>query len=197
MPSTQFFEQLGLFVRPAFLDAEQCARMRADCERAAWTKGTVAREHAIECLDESVRKVHCADIAEDLWRETRHRLSTLTPELERHFGETLTGCHGPDFLVYEPGAFYTPHLDSGTHYRQRRVSLVIFLNHGGDDECSDGYTGGELTFHGLLGGEVWAKCPFPLRGEPGLLVAFRSNTIHEVRPIRSGRRFTIVGWYTG
>lgn len=196
MPSTRFFERLGLFMRPAFLDPNACARMRADFELAAWKKGTVARAEQLECLDENVRKVRCVDVTEKMWRGIRSDLLALKPELEQHFGATLTGCHGPDFLVYERGAFYTPHLDSGTHYGQRRVSLVLFLNGSSDEQTPDGYTGGELTFHGLLSGAEWEKCPFPLKGEPGLLVAFRSDTVHEVRPVMSGRRYTIVGWFT-
>jgi SM-20-related protein len=196
MPSINFFQQLGLFVQPGFLDAAACRRLRAAVDRSSWRKGTVARDEALECLDEEVRKVHCVDVNEEMWREMRRALLALTPRLEDHFGATLSGCHGPDFLVYERGAFYTPHLDSGTHYDERRVSLVIFLNGVGDEESAGGYTGGELTFHGLLRGANWDKCPFPLTGEPGLLAAFRSDTIHEVRPVTSGRRYTIVGWFT-
>jgi predicted 2-oxoglutarate/Fe(II)-dependent dioxygenase YbiX len=73
---------------------------------------------------------------------------------------------------------------------------VIFLNGTADDDAPAGYTGGELTFHGLLNGAEWEKCPFPLTAEPGLLVAFRSDTVHEVRPVTSGRRYTIVSWFT-
>jgi SM-20-related protein len=196
MPSIRFFQQLGLFVQPAFLDGGTCTRMRSAIDRSSWRKGTVARDKALEHLDEEVRKVHCVDIAEDVWRGIRGELLALKPRLEDHFGAALNGCHGPDFLVYEEGAFYTPHLDGGTHYDERRVSLVIFLNGAGAEEAASGYTGGELTFHGLLNGPEWEKCPVPLTGEPGLLVAFRSDTVHEVRPVTAGRRYTIVSWFT-
>jgi SM-20-related protein len=32
-------------------------------------------------------------------------------------------------------------------------------------------------------------------GEPGLLVAFRSDTVHEVLPVTHGERFTVVSWF--
>src|SRR5262245_19144713 len=133
MPSIRFFQQLGLFVQPEFLDPAGCARMRAMIDRSPWRRGTVARDGGFECLDEEVRKVHCVNVSEEAWRGIRGELLALKPRLEDHFGATLTGCHGPDFLVYEQGAFYTPHLDSVTHYDERRVSLVIFPNGAGEE----------------------------------------------------------------
>jgi predicted 2-oxoglutarate/Fe(II)-dependent dioxygenase YbiX len=35
----------------------------------------------------------------------------------------------------------------------------------------------------------------PVIGEPGTLVAFRSETTHEVTPVTHGQRYTIVSWY--
>jgi predicted 2-oxoglutarate/Fe(II)-dependent dioxygenase YbiX len=32
---------------------------------------------------------------------------------------------------------------------------------------------------------------------PGSLVAFRSETTHEVIPVTHGERFTVVSWYRG
>jgi predicted 2-oxoglutarate/Fe(II)-dependent dioxygenase YbiX len=197
MPSVRLFEQVGLFVRTGFLAPAACADLRATLAQTAWTSGTVARDSELECLDENVRRVRCVDVDRALWSDVRDRLWTLKPELERHFDCPLTGCDGPDFLVYDRDAFYTPHLDSGVHYGTRRVSVVIFLNDASETPRSDAYAGGELTFHGLLSGSEWEKCPLPLSGEAGLLVAFPSNTLHEVRPVRSGQRYTIVGWFTG
>jgi predicted 2-oxoglutarate/Fe(II)-dependent dioxygenase YbiX len=122
--------------------------------------------------------------------DVRGRLGALQPELASFFGETLQGCDGPNFLAYGAGCFYTPHIDSGTHYVRRRVSAVLFLN-------AEDYTGGELTFHGLIPDEPWRLCPLPLEPEPGLLVAFPSALRHEVRPVRSGWRYTAVAWFTG
>ncbi len=45
-------------------------------------------------------------------------------------------------------------------------------------------------------GPQWDKCGFALEAEPGLLIAFRSDTSHEVRPVTFGERFTIVTWFT-
>jgi predicted 2-oxoglutarate/Fe(II)-dependent dioxygenase YbiX len=53
-----------------------------------------------------------------------------------------------------------------------------------------------LAFYGLIQGAQWEKCGFPLEASPGLLIAFRPSTLHEVRPITFGQRFTIAAWFT-
>jgi len=187
MASAEALTSLGLFVRPAFIDLPSCARTQAAMERAAWTKATVSRDDDESRLDEDVRKVWCVDVDKPTWKSVRTRLLEVKPEIERHFGCALATCDGPDFLVYDPGAFYTPHLDNGTRYTSRAVSVVIFLN--------DSYRGGELTLYGLLEGPQWEKCPMPVSPEAGLLVAFRSGTLHEVRRVVDGRRCTVVAWF--
>jgi predicted 2-oxoglutarate/Fe(II)-dependent dioxygenase YbiX len=197
MPSVQLFEHVGLFVRSHFLTPSACADLQAALAPTAWTSGKVARESEPECLDESVRKVRRLDVDRALWTSIRERLLALKPELERHFHCELTGCDGPDFLAYDRGAFYAPHADCGVHYRTRRVSIVIFLNDASETPGDTGYAGGDLTFYGLLKGRAWENCPLPLSGQAGLLVAFSSDIVHEVRPVTAGERYSIVGWFTG
>jgi len=36
---------------------------------------------------------------------------------------------------------------------------------------------------------------YGLPGETGLLVAFAAETLHEVSPVTSGERFTIISWF--
>jgi SM-20-related protein len=187
MASAQALASLGLFVRPGFIDFSSCARTQATMEAAAWTKATVSREEDESRLDEHVRRVWCVDIDRPTWKGVRSRLLEVKPEIEAHFGCALASCDGPDFLIYDPGAFYTPHLDNGTRYTSRAVSVVVFLN--------DAFSGGELTLYGLLDGPQWEKCPARVLPETGLLVAFRSGTLHEVRPVVDGRRCTIVAWF--
>jgi predicted 2-oxoglutarate/Fe(II)-dependent dioxygenase YbiX len=200
MPSVQFFAHVGLFIRSNFLEPSACADLQTTLAQTAWTSGKVARDSQPECLDESVRKVRRLDVDRALWTSVRERLWALKPELERHFHCQLTSCDGPDFLAYDRGAFYAPHADCGVHYQTRRVSVVIFLNDARDDLSEPagtaGYAGGELTFLGLLSGPAWENCPLPLSGQAGLLVAFSSDIVHEVKPVTSGQRYTIVGWFS-
>jgi SM-20-related protein len=99
---------------------------------------------------------------------------------------SLTDCEPPQFLRYEKGDFFVRHQDGNDHQndfdhlRIRRISIVGFL--------SDSFTGGSLTFYDQT-------TTFPLMGETGLLVAFKSDIFHEVVPVTSGERFTFVSWF--
>jgi len=82
------------------------------------------------------------------------------------------------------------------------VTVVIFVNGehrtGNPDAVKiDTYEGGNLVFYNLLEGERLARLGLSLTGHPGLLVAFDSAVIHEVKPVTRGERVTIVTWFLG
>ena len=101
--------------------------------------------------------------------------------------------------MYRPGGFYRPHRDVWTHadapenMKRRKISVVIFLN--GESASEEDYTGGKLAFFGLLQDPSFQECGLPLTGEAGLLIAFRSDLLHEVTPVMSGTRHTVVSWF--
>ena len=111
------------------------------------------------------------------------RLEQLGPDLERHFDTPLTGCQPLKLLRYTPGHFFHAHVDNGSdEVAARRVSAVVFLNDQTDDAEPGSYSGGSLTFFGLVGGERGERVGFPLVGEKGLLVAFPAGMVHSVTP---------------
>jgi SM-20-related protein len=122
------------------------------------------------------------------------------PKLEQHFKLELSDCQPPQFLIYREGDFYEPHCDDNSRpdypqdIQQRKISIVIFLNGEAEEHKQDSYNGGALTFYGLIADPRCAAIGFPLAGETGLLVAFRSNIFHEVKPVTQGERHTIVSW---
>jgi predicted 2-oxoglutarate/Fe(II)-dependent dioxygenase YbiX len=63
-----------------------------------------------------------------------------------------------------------------------------------DPAIRDGYGGGELVLYGLIDDPKWQKFGFPIVATPGLLIAYRSNQMHEIKPIKFGQRYTIVAW---
>jgi SM-20-related protein len=80
--------------------------------------------------------------------------------------------------------------------KQRRVSVVVFLNDASGEPAPDSYGGGELTFYGLLGdGPSGSPIGVPLDGKGGELVAFRSGLLHGVGAVTHGERYTIVSWF--
>ncbi len=198
MPTAEFFTRLGLFVRKNFLEQELCTRCCREIDEAAQNKATIVRTNETEVLDETFRKVKWADVPATTVSLVEARLLALMPTLEQHFNVTLTGCEPLDFLTYQEGDFFQVHIDGGDdahhNHRDRKVSVVIFLNGQAQQPADHTYCGGSLTFYGLIDDPRWLTYGFPLNCEPGLLIAFRSDVLHQVLPVTYGKRYSIVSW---
>ena len=196
MPRSDFFTRLGLFVANGFFDAELCARLRRELRAAQCEPAKVYGDDRQNAVNRSVRSTSWLKVTANTSSLVDARLGALLPMLEGHFRVPLRGWQDVDFLRYAQGDFFQSHRDANPHaeapdYLQaRRVSIVLFLNREGVD-----YGGGSLTFYGLLEDPRWASYGFPLRGEEGLLVAFRSDVLHGVTPVTHGERLTLVTWF--
>ena len=94
----------------------------------------------------------------------------------RGFGEQL------QYTVYDKkGSFYGPHQDIGPNYQHRKISLSLQLSD------SKKYTGGDIVVNGQY-------IPHKDKGD---LIMFPSILYHEVTPIKSGIRKSLVIWLTG
>jgi predicted 2-oxoglutarate/Fe(II)-dependent dioxygenase YbiX len=185
--------QFGMFVNEGFLDRDLCDRLAAEMREVQAHPATV-RVRVDGALRDEVREQHrraqVVDVSEATVNLIKNRLREAKPVIEEHFSETLTTIQPPRFIVYREGDFFRPHRDNGNDrgvgddVTQRRISVVLFVN-----SRPGGYAGGALTFYGLLG-----TVGIPLTETPGLLVAFRSGTLHGVDPVTSGQRCTIVSW---
>jgi len=201
MPSLKFFEHTGLLVIPDFLDADQIGALRTEMLIGLAERARVEKPGGIDCVDEAVRKTGSIEVSKRVASDIKSRLLGLMPRLEQHFNRRLAGCEPPSFLIYDPSDFFIAHADGGDFCgrgkgaRRRRVSAVIFLNEQSSEPAEGAYGRGELTFHGLLEGPHWERCAFPLPAEPGLLVAFPAEMIHEVSAVSHGRRLTVVTWF--
>jgi len=199
--NADFFTHFGIFVRRGFLGGEMCRALVADAARAASRPATV-RDGGRQTVDERYRSTRIANVSEASVASVRAEVLALKPVLERHFQLPTTGCRTPEFLVYRAGDFFAPHADSvavggasDVVVTDRRISVVVFLNGESRSAGDDGYTGGTLDFYGLVGDPRTRNRPFSLTGEPGLLVAFRPETLHGVAPVVDGERFTVVTWF--
>ena len=79
-------------------------------------------------------------------------MSDVTPALTERSGVALSAHEPLQFLRYETGGFFVAHQDGNTpltrdRTRDRRISIVIFLNAQTPENLPGGYTGGELVFH--------------------------------------------------
>jgi len=121
------------------------------------------------------------------------RLWECKEAVEKHFAVTLNECEEPQFLRYREGDFFVAHQDGNTGLlrldtERRLISTVIFLSRESQTPEPDSYCGGSLVFSDL-------RNSFHMRAEPGTLVAFRSETTHEVTPVTHGERYSIASWY--
>ena len=128
------------------------------------------------------------------------RLQSCMDQIARHFAVKLDECEPPQFLRYQEGDFFVAHQDGNTGMlrldtERRLVSIVIFLSREVDspDDSLNVHCGGSLIFTNPHTARERAK--FRVRVEPGTLIAFRSETTHEVTPVTHGERYSIVSWY--
>lgn len=199
MPNAETLASLGVYVRRGFLDPELCATLRSAAFAAPRVASVVTHEDGETLVDEVRRSVK-AEVAPSTSELVESRFVALMPEMERHFAVSLHGWQPLQFLIYQEGDMFGPHRDrdsgeSGRHVilDERKITTVIFLN-GQADSGEDSFSGGYLTLYGLV--DEAPSMPVPVIAEPGLLVAFRSETIHSVSKITRGVRFSVAGWFS-
>jgi predicted 2-oxoglutarate/Fe(II)-dependent dioxygenase YbiX len=194
MVAADFLSRLGIFIRRGFLDAATCERLRKTAISSPGQPAIVA-DGGQETLDLYTRQTTQITVDDQTTNEIRARLLKLQPDLEKHFGVSLKECELPRFLAYREGDFFSRHRDTNDNpdlsdaIKNRVLSIIILLN--GEDM----YSGGALTFYDLIPDPRLKMRGFPLQGEEGLLVAFSSRTLHEVQPVKSGIRYSIVTWF--
>jgi SM-20-related protein len=194
MSQTAPAAHFNLFLLNNFLDPETCARLRAELSEAPTTQAPVYIQGSEELVHEDVRKTTSVHPAPETFTNVHAHLLQQKPALEQHFGETLHDCERPQFLRYKEGDFFVRHQDGNTqqldfdHLRIRRISIVVFLNDFSSEPQDGCFSGGTLNFYDQ-------NETFALQGETGLLVAFTAETFHEVLPVTSGERFTIISWF--
>jgi SM-20-related protein len=188
---------IDLYVIRDFLDSATLGRFVAETRAAGGGPAAVYGLAASGAVDPLVRRVTrvcvsagARDLAERLLLERR-------AEIGRHFGAQLGECEEPQFLRYREGDFFVAHQDGNTPLvhddtRFRKVSVVVFLNPQRAEPAPGAYGGGSLVL----------RAPYPhhshslaAAADPGTLVAFRSETTHEVTPVAHGERLTVVSWF--
>ena len=173
-----------------FLDGAALERTRAEMRAGVGVAATVlgaTPEQAHTSIARKATRVAMPDATRD---EVTALLEAQRPRIADHFGRPLDVVEEPQFLSYGPGDYFVAHQDGNTplvhdESRFRKVSVVVFLS-----DATTEFVGGELVLD-----------PFGSRRElapaPGTLVAYPSETTHEVAPITDGERLTIVSWYRG
>ncbi len=187
-----------LYLVRSFLDVETCEELIAEMCRSHVGAATVYGQGDSGSVDERVRKAAQFIPSPKTVERVRQRLLEYREEVGEHFGVSLNRCEEPQFLRYRVGDFFVAHQDGNTgmllsdREQSRKISVVIFLNRQCEAAETNGYCGGSLAF------SDWrnpSRKDLHLPGEAGTLVAFRSETTHEVLPVTHGERYSIVSWY--
>lgn len=193
------FRALGLYVAQNVLDEPLQSRLLTAAREGQRGVARVSLKGEDDgYFDGQQRRTKVVEVDPTSMDLTNHLLNEFRPSIQGHFVErgfsgTLVDHEPPQFLAYFPGDFFVMHADRDREGNQKRqISVIIFLNDQRDQADQRSYSGGELRIHGEIAGKMFN---FPLKGEAGLLVAFRSETIHEVSPVKEGERYTIVSWY--
>lgn len=169
-----------------FLDERSCAAIVATLRSGAAAPAPVYGSSAGGAVDLRTRRVSRIEAPDAVADPLFATLMARKDEIGTRFGRALTSCEPLQFLHYREGDFFVAHQDGNTPLIRdsssgRKVSVVVFLNDPAE------YEGGSLVLH--------REQRIPVRAPAGTLVAFPSETTHEVTPLSRGERFTAVTWY--
>ena len=182
-----------LFVVSQFLEPSLVDAIVADMKTAAGSAATVYGSTVSGTIDESVRRAFRVKPSSETVALVIQKLLVLKDTVEKRFDVVLKECEEPQFLRYREGDFFVAHQDGNTgllrlETEQRLISTVIFLSRESESPEAGDYSGGSLVLSNL-------RERFRVSSEPGMLVAFRSETTHEVTPVTHGERYSIASWY--
>ena len=187
-----------LYLITDFLEVDVCrditTALAASPAHAATIYGVADSASVVETTRRTSRIVPPPEIVQLV----EHRLAARQKEIASHYGINVETYEEPQFLRYRTGDFFVAHQDGNTGLMQdererwRKISVVIFLNQHSKTAQDGMYGGGALVF------SEWRRRPhgqLQCHGEPGTLVAFPSETTHEVIPVTHGERYSIASWY--
>lgn len=187
-----------LFTVEDFFDPPSCKELVAEVVAAESSAATVYGRGVTGAIDSGVRRTLRVFPSDETVELVTRRLWSCKDAIEKHFDVRLTECEEPQFLRYREGDFFVAHQDGNTgllrlETERRRISTVIFLSRESDVPGPNVYCGGALVLTNHHPSSHHAA--FRVSAKPGTLVAFRSETTHEVTPVTHGERLSIVSWY--
>ncbi|MEO8670784.1 MAG: 2OG-Fe(II) oxygenase [Tahibacter sp.] len=184
-----------IFCLNHFLETAECARLCAELRDSSASAATVLGTEGRR-VEGQMRRAMTLQAAPTTVNAVRFRLERNRADMARYFAHPLGAIEAPQFLRYRKGDYFVAHQDGNTPLVRdaslhRKVSIVIFLNAPGGDEDRE-YSGGALVFHDSGDTRLQRLAYAPAIGT---LLAFRSETTHEVLPVTGGNRYTVVSWY--
>lgn len=167
------------FTIPNFLSKDECNSLLLKCKNELKLETGTVNDSEINFKS---RKSSVAFI--DNLGFLNDKLQNILVELVKIKGFSVSGLQSFQFTEYSVGDYYNWHRDNSidnTIISNRFYSTIIQLN--------DEYINGELQLN-IDGTEI------TLESGIGNLYMFPSYTIHRIKPITSGVRYSLVNWVT-
>ena len=153
-----------------------------------YKKGQVISEQDY-ILSEDIRRVKLSSF--ELIPETEWIFKKCTDFVKevnsKYFNYDLANIEPMQFIVYNENSFQKKHIDMSHRVVDgytRKLSYSIQLNSNSE------YTGGDLVLY-------FRETPDIIKREIGVATFFPSYALHEVTPVTSGTRYSLVGWCSG
>jgi SM-20-related protein len=190
--------QPDLFVVEGFLGPSLCDQIVAEMKAVQGSAATVYGRGDSAAIDANVRRTLRVTPSIETIELVTDRLLACKRNVEKYFSIALNECEDPQFLHYREGDFFVAHQDGNTGLlrldsERRLISTIIFLSRESDVPEANTHSGGSLVFTDLRAALDQNK--FRMTAARGSLVAFRSETTHEVLPVTRGERLSIVSWF--
>lgn len=194
MKNSDLFTALGIKIKENALPISFCNRLLEEIKKGK-------KEEVLKVKvrnDKQFRKTYKPKLPVLLQQQLLNKIKTsLQPELEFFFSTPLKPFEPIQFLYYDQGHFFKPHTDdqkTGNGSDYKKITVVIFLSEQSDEIGQPDFGGGNLNLYGLFKKNPYK--PFPVPIKKGLMVAFKSDVIHEVTQIEWGHRCNLVIWFT-
>lgn len=168
-----------------FLTPEECEQVKDISTKHIRLKGAVDNKGLNKDIRDSNVTFFNSSAQEDQWIYKKIT-DAITSVNSNFWNFALEYIEVLQFTEYnQVGHKYSAHIDMGNNFiHYRKLSFTIQL----DDPES--YTGGDLLV-------LTSKTPQMTNKKQGTLIIFPSFILHEVTPIESGSRSSLVGWICG
>jgi PKHD-type hydroxylase len=186
-----FAERLYYFV-PTKLPKELLKSMKDYCDSRDYENALVGPEPGEGRYVEHIRRSDVAWINWDEWAPgIIHNMMISANNALFKYDLTHFDCQIQSTIYEGKGTYYNWHVDNNTPYErdgvlmERKLSSSLILSD------PDEYEGGELEF------SYYSRKFLRVKPDAGTMVVFPSWLPHRVKPLRSGKRRSLVAWMNG
>ena len=199
-----------------FLTQQECNLVVSEIQESSSTQRAMVKTRILNSvvapsIDEEIRKTSIYKLSEHLETVYQETFLKYQNKIENYFSMALTTATKLQALEYQIDDFYIKHADDSSEIvdkegntigficvaQQRKLTTVLFVSsHESKKDINsiNSFDGGELIFNYLY--DANGK-QIELRPKAGDMIVFPSNPYfsHEVRPVKSGYRATLVQWH--